>query len=163
MYVRASFCVSKVGMIVSSSLVGVALGTADGASVWAAAATGATKRKLMNRKWHRYSQISERPIETKSALICVICRQINVFGESDALLQPIFDRSLPWMQFPPRLLCAADSRSRTCVAADSSGSGSRRGNHRECSRRCAFSSVAGDKHWQNDALRRGSTEASAKR
>jgi len=38
--VRASFCVSNVGTIVSSSLVGVALGTADGVSVWADAATG---------------------------------------------------------------------------------------------------------------------------
>src|SRR5438093_12698078 len=101
MYVRASFCVSKVGTIVSSSLAGVALGTADGASIWADAASGTIKRRVTNRRLHRCSQISERPIETKSALICVLCGQINVFGESDALLQPSFDQSRPRTNSPP--------------------------------------------------------------
>src|SRR5204862_7915152 len=97
------------------------------------------------------------------AVICVICGQINVFGESEALLQPSFDQSRPWTQFPPLLLCAADSRSRTCATANSSGSGLHRGNHREGSRRSAFSCAVDDKRWRSDVLRRGCAEASARR
>src|SRR5438094_395677 len=114
MYVRASFCVSKVGTIVSSSLAGVALGTADGASIWADAASGTTKRSVTNRRLRRFSQISERLIENKSAVICVICGQINVFGESDALLQPSFDQSRPWTQFPPSTMIRSGKRTYDC-------------------------------------------------
>jgi hypothetical protein len=48
--VRASFCVSKVGIIVSSSAAGLALGTADGCNVWAETENGTIKRAITIRR-----------------------------------------------------------------------------------------------------------------
>jgi hypothetical protein len=51
MYVRASFCVSKVGTMVSSSAVGLTLGTADGCKVCAETANGLENRTIAIRRF----------------------------------------------------------------------------------------------------------------
>ena len=67
---RASFCVSNVGTIVSSSVCGgvVVLGTADGASAWANNAVGVAR---IENAMHKLPQVARSDlIQKKSALIC---------------------------------------------------------------------------------------------
>ena len=68
---RASFCVSNVGTIVSSSVCGgvVVLGTADGASAWANNAVGVARIENATHKLPEVPQSDLIP-KSESALIC---------------------------------------------------------------------------------------------
>src|SRR4029450_6964459 len=118
MYVRASFCVSKVGMIVSSSGDGLALGVGVGASVCESPATAVARINDATHRLPGFPCIDL--IRQKTALICGIWELINACAGSDERPRPAFGQFLPWTQFPPPSLSGGDSRNRIFVAANSS-------------------------------------------
>src|SRR4029077_9123863 len=89
-------------------------------------------------------------------------RFVNAAAKTCALLPPTFGQCLPSLQSHQQVPAEADSRSRTAAATNSSGSGSLRGNRRECFLRYVFSSAVGDTHWRTDAPHPGCAEAIAR-
>ena len=163
---RASFCVSKVGTIVSSGGIGLAetegggLDADFGANVWAGKSlcvARSTNKKVnrpangkrnacpTNPEWRLGREINPQPAIRSPQFPVPIClklpnlRSLNAAARTDALLPPAFGQCLPSRQFPLQSLCGDASRSRTFAVANFSGFGSPLGSHQECSHRCAFS------------------------